>query len=177
MRPSSALRATWSNAVLRCRNRNKNANVGFAGVLHLHAALGAPWMLKDVFLPSVGPSMAAAHDTSTRMHRAIERGGLAGMLLVAVLVAVSDRRILGQPGRWNWANTPWIKVGLAVAVIAMSFGLLVSMRTPTAAGRPGAAGPICLRPAVVAACRALRLPNSHTLARYKSVLRQHLWTF
>ena len=47
--------------------------------------------------------------------------------LVAVLVAVSNRRVLGQLGRWNRANTPWIKVGLAVAVISMSFGLLVSM--------------------------------------------------
>ena len=47
--------------------------------------------------------------------------------LVAVLVAVSNRRVLGQLGRWNRANAPWIKVGLAVAVIAMSFGLLVSM--------------------------------------------------
>ena len=139
------------------------------------ALLMALWMLKDVFLPGVGPSMTAAHGTSTRMHGAIERGGLAGMLiagvlvgictvpcsgaiyldivavlhasgggvtglallalyniayiapLVAVLVAVSNRRVLGQLGRWNRANTPWIKVGLAVAVIAMSFGLLVSM--------------------------------------------------
>ena len=47
--------------------------------------------------------------------------------LVTVLLAVSNRRVLGQLGRWNLANSPWVKVGLAVAVIAMSFGLLISM--------------------------------------------------
>ena len=139
------------------------------------ALLMALWMLKDVFLPGVGPSMTAPHGTSARMHKAIERGGLAGMLIAGVLVgictvpcsgaiyldivavlhasgggatglallalyniafivpllilllAVSDRRVLGQLGRWNRSNSPWIKVGLALAVIVMSFGLMVSM--------------------------------------------------
>jgi cytochrome c biogenesis protein CcdA len=139
------------------------------------ALLMALWMLKDVFLPGVGPAMTAPHGTSARMHKAIERGGLGGMLvagvlvgictvpcsgaiyldivavlhasggggtglallalynlayiapLVAVLAAVSNRRVLGQLGRWSHGNSPWIKVGLAVAVIAMSFGLLVSL--------------------------------------------------
>lgn len=139
------------------------------------ALLMAIWMLKDVFLPGVGPSMAAPHGTSTRMHRAIERGGLAGMLLagvlvgictvpcsgaiyldivavlnasggggtglallalynlayiaplVAVLVTVSNRRVLGRLGRWSRVSSRWVKAGLAVAVIAMSFGLLVSL--------------------------------------------------
>jgi hypothetical protein len=40
---------------------------------------------------------------------------------------VSNKRVLGQLGRWNRANSPWIKAGLALAVIAMSFGLMVSM--------------------------------------------------
>ena len=47
--------------------------------------------------------------------------------LVALLLAVSDRRLLGQLGRWNRSNSPWIKAGLALAVLAMSFGLLVTM--------------------------------------------------
>ncbi len=139
-------------------------------------ALGmALWMLKDVFLPGIGPSMMAPGGTHGRMQRAMERGGLAGMLIAGVLVGictvpcsgaiyldivavlhasgggltgiallalyniafiipllillltVSDRRVLGRLGRWNRANSPWIKVGLALAVILMSFGLMVSM--------------------------------------------------
>jgi len=35
--------------------------------------------------------------------------------------------VLGTLGRWNRTNSPWIKAGLALAVIAMSFGLMVSM--------------------------------------------------
>jgi cytochrome c-type biogenesis protein len=143
-----------------------------AAVLAMGMAL---WMLKDVFLPGVGPSMMAPHGTSGRMHKAIERGGLAGMLIAGVLVgictvpcsgaiylaivavlhasgggitglallalynlayiaplvlllaAVSNRRVLGQMGRWNRANSPWVKAGLAIAVVAMSFGLLFTM--------------------------------------------------
>ncbi|MBI2764102.1 MAG: hypothetical protein HYX54_10245 [Chloroflexi bacterium] len=139
------------------------------------ALLMALWMLKDVFLPGVGPSMIAPVGTHARMQKAMERGGLAGMLiagvlvgictvpcsgamylqitailhasgggltglallalyniafivpLLALLLAVSNRRVLGQLGRWNRANSPWIKVGLALAVIAMSFGLLISL--------------------------------------------------
>jgi cytochrome c biogenesis protein CcdA len=139
------------------------------------ALLMALWMLKDVFLPRMGPALAAPHGTSVRMHRAIERGGLAGMLVAGVLVgictvpcsgaiyldivavlhasgsggtglallalynlayiaplvgllaAVGNRRVLGQIGRWNRGSSPWVKVGLALAVIAMSFGLLISL--------------------------------------------------
>ncbi len=47
--------------------------------------------------------------------------------LVLLLAAVSNRRILGQLGRWNRANSPWVKTGLAVTVIAMSFGLLFTL--------------------------------------------------
>ncbi len=139
------------------------------------ALLMALWMLKDVFLPGVGPSMMAPVGTHSRMQRAMERGGLGGMLVAGVLVgvctvpcsgamylqitavlhasgggptgiallalynlafiapllilllAVSERRVLGQLGRWNRSNSPWVKAGLALAVIAMSFGLMVSM--------------------------------------------------
>jgi len=133
------------------------------------------WMLKDVLVPGWGPSMMAPAGTHGRMQRAMERGGLGGMLIAGVLVgictvpcsgaiylditavlhasgggatgiallalynlafiaplvilllAVSNRRVLGQVGRWNRANSPWIKAGLALAVLAMSFGLLVTM--------------------------------------------------
>jgi hypothetical protein len=47
--------------------------------------------------------------------------------LVLLLLMVSDKRVLGRMGRWNRANSPWVKAGLALAVIAMSFGLMVSM--------------------------------------------------
>lgn len=139
------------------------------------ALVMALWMIKDVLLPGWGPAMAAPHATHGWMHRAMERGGLAGMLiagvlvgictvpcsgaiyldivavlhasgggatglallalynvafivpLVALLAVISNRRILGQLGRWNQANSPWVKVGLALAVIVMSLGLLVSL--------------------------------------------------
>lgn len=139
------------------------------------ALVMAAWMLKDVFLPGWGPSMAAPHATHGWMHKAMERGGLAGMLiagvlvgictvpcsgaiyldivavlhasgggvtglallalynvayiapLVALLLAVSDKRVLGQLGRWNRANSPWVKAGLAVAVVVMSLGLLLTL--------------------------------------------------
>src|SRR5512140_801780 len=143
-----------------------------ASILALVMAL---WMLKDVFLPGIGPSMMAPSGTHGRMQKAMQRGGLAGMLTAGVLVgictvpcsgaiyleivavlhasgggltglallalyniafivpllllllAVSNRRVLGKLARWNRANSPWIKAGIAVAVIAMSFGLMVSM--------------------------------------------------
>ena len=156
--------------------------LGWMGRDHLVArvasviALGmALWMLKDVFLPGVGPSMMAPSGTHGKMQKAMERGGLGGMLLagvlvgictvpcsgamylqitavlhasgggptglallalyniafivplVAMLLAVSNKRVLGQIGRWNRANSPWIKAGIALAIIAMSFGLMVSM--------------------------------------------------
>ena len=139
------------------------------------ALVMALWMLKDVFLPGVGPSMMAPAGTHGRMQKAMEKGGLAGMLLAGVLVGictvpcsgaiyldivavlqasgggltglallalynlafivplvllllvVSDKRVLGRMGRWNRANSPWVKAGLALAVIAMSLGLLVTM--------------------------------------------------
>lgn len=139
------------------------------------ALLMALWMLKDVLLPGVGPSMIAPAGTHGRMQRAMERGGLGGMLVAGVLVgictvpcsgamylnivavlhasgggltgiallalynlafivpllvlllAVSDRRVLGRLGRWNRTNSRWVKSGLALAVILMSFGLLATL--------------------------------------------------
>lgn len=139
-------------------------------------ALGmAVWMLKDVFLPGWGPSMAAPSGTHGLMNKAMQRGGLAGMLLAGVLVGictvpcsgamyfsvtavlhasgggvvglallalynvafilplllfllfVSNRRVLGTIGRWNKRNGAVVKTVLAFGVIAMSFGLLLSM--------------------------------------------------
>ena len=143
-----------------------------AAVLALVMAL---WMVKDILLPGWGPALAAPHATHGWMHRAMERGGLGGMMLAGVLVgictvpcsgaiyldivavlhasgggttglallalynlayivplvvllaAVSNRRVLGSLGRWNQAKTPWVKAGLALAVIAMSLGLLITL--------------------------------------------------
>ncbi len=52
------------------------------------ALLMAVWMLKDVFLPGVGPTMAAPSGTHGWMNKAMQRGGLAGMLLAGVLVGI-----------------------------------------------------------------------------------------
>ena len=141
------------------------------------ALLMAGWMLKDVFLPGVGPTMAAPSGTHGWMNKAMQRGGLAGMLLAGVLVgictvpcsgaiyldviavlhasgggpvglallvlyniafilplllfllAVSNRRVLGTLGRWNRQNASVVKTLLALGVIAMSFGLLISLGT------------------------------------------------
>ena len=143
-----------------------------AAVLALVMAL---WMVKDILLPGWGPALAAPHASHGWMHRAMERGGLGGMLLagvlvgictvpcsgaiyldivavlhasgggitglgllalynlayilplVALLAAVSNRRVLGRLGRWNQANSPWVKAGLALAVIVMSLGLLITL--------------------------------------------------
>lgn len=139
------------------------------------ALLMAVWMLKDVFLPGWGPTMAAPSGTHGLMNRAMQRGGLAGMLLAGVLVGictvpcsgaiyldiiavlhasgggpvglallalyniafivplllfllfVSNRRVLGTLGRWNRRNGAVVKTVLALGVVAMSFGLLLSL--------------------------------------------------
>ena len=139
------------------------------------ALVMALWMIKDILFPGFGPAMAAPHGAHGWMNRAMERGGLAGMLIAGVLVGictvpcsgaiyldivavlhssgggvtgfallalynvafivplllllgvVTNRRVLGHLGRWNRANSPWVKAGLAVAVIAMSLGLLWSL--------------------------------------------------
>ena len=139
------------------------------------ALVMAVWMLKDVFLPGWGPSMAAPSGTHGAMNKVMQRGGLAGMLLAGVLVgictvpcsgaiylsiitvlhasgggpvglallalynvafivplllflfAVSNRRVLGTLGRWNKRNGAVVKSILALGVVAMSFGLLLSM--------------------------------------------------
>jgi len=146
-----------------------------ARVAAVVALLMAVWMLKDVFLPGWGPSMAAPSGTHGAMNKVMQRGGLAGMLLAGVLVgictvpcsgaiylsiitvlhasgggpvglallalynvafivplllflfAVSNRRVLGTLGRWNKRNGAVVKSVLALGVVAMSFGLLLSM--------------------------------------------------
>jgi cytochrome c biogenesis protein CcdA len=47
--------------------------------------------------------------------------------LLLFLVFVSNRRVLGTIGRWNKKNGAVVKSVLALGVIAMSFGLLLSM--------------------------------------------------
>lgn len=47
--------------------------------------------------------------------------------LVALLAMVSNRRVLGKLGRWNQANSVWVKGALALIVIAMSLGLLITL--------------------------------------------------
>jgi len=139
------------------------------------ALLMALWMLKDVFLPGLGPAMVAPAGTHGRLERAVERGGLGGMLLAGVLVGIctvpcsgaiyldivavlsasgggatglallslytiayiaplaalliglSDRRVLGRLGRWNGTHGRWVKLGLAVIVIGMSLTLLYTL--------------------------------------------------
>jgi len=146
-----------------------------ARVAAVVALLMAVWMLKDVFLPGWGPSMAAPSGTHGAMNKVMQRGGLAGMLLAGVLVgictvpcsgavylsiitvlhasgggpvglallalynvafivpllifllAISNRRVLGTLGRWNKRNGAVVKGVLALGVVAMSFGLLLSM--------------------------------------------------
>ena len=146
-----------------------------ARVAAVMALVMAVWMLKDVFLPGVGPTMAAPSGTHGWMNRAMQRGGLAGMLIAGVLVGVctvpcsgavylstiavlhasggglvglallvlyniafilpllatllfvSNRRVLGTLGRWNRQNGAVVKTVLALGVVLMSFGLLVSL--------------------------------------------------
>ena len=46
---------------------------------------------------------------------------------VALLAAVSNRRVLGTMGRWNRANSPWVKAAIAFAVVAMSLALMITL--------------------------------------------------
>ncbi len=47
--------------------------------------------------------------------------------LLGFMLAVSNRRVLGTLGRWNRQNGAVVKTILALGVVAMSFGLLVSL--------------------------------------------------
>ena len=53
--------------------------------------------------------------------------GLLGVSLLLFLLLVSNRRVLGTLGRCNRQNGAAVKAVLAIAVIAMSFGLLYSL--------------------------------------------------
>ena len=156
--------------------------LGWLGQDHLATRIAAVlallmglWMMKDVLLPGVGPTLAAPRASHGWMHAAMERGGMGGMLLAGVLVGlctvpcsgaiylgivavlsasgggptglallalynlafivpllallavVSNRRVLGSLGRWNQANSPWVKTALALIVIVMSLGLLITL--------------------------------------------------
>ncbi len=146
-----------------------------ARVAAVFALFMAVWMLKDVFLPGWGPTMAAPTGTHGWMNKAMQRGGLVGMLMAGILVGictvpcsgamyfsvtavlhasgggivglallalynvafilplmlfllfVSNRRVLGTIGRWNKKNGTVVKATLALGVMAMSFGLLLSL--------------------------------------------------
>jgi hypothetical protein len=52
------------------------------------ALVMALWMIKDILLPGRGPTMAAPHATHGWMQRAMQRGGLAGMLIAGALVGI-----------------------------------------------------------------------------------------
>jgi cytochrome c-type biogenesis protein len=139
------------------------------------ALLMGLWMMKDLLFPRVGPALAAPAASHGWMHAAMERGGMAGMLVAGVLVGictvpcsgaiylgivavlnasgggatglallalynlafimplvallgmVSNRRLLGRLGRWNQANSAWVKAALALTVIVMSLGLLITL--------------------------------------------------
>ena len=156
--------------------------LGWLGQDHLATRIAAVlallmglWMMKDVLLPGLGPTLAAPRASHGWMHAAMERGGMGGMLLAGVLVGlctvpcsgaiylgivavlsasgggptglallalynlafivplltllaiVSNRRVLGTLGRWNKANSPWVKTALALIVIVMSLGLLITL--------------------------------------------------
>lgn len=156
--------------------------LGWLGQDHLATRIAAVlallmglWMMKDVLLPGVGPTLAAPRASHGWMHAAMERGGMGGMLLAGVLVGlctvpcsgaiylgivavlgasgggptglallalynlafivpllallavVSNRRVLGSLGRWNQANSPRVKTALALTVIVMSLGLLITL--------------------------------------------------
>jgi cytochrome c-type biogenesis protein len=47
--------------------------------------------------------------------------------LLAMLVLVTDRRVLGRLSRWNRANSPWTRLAIAAVVIAMGLGLLLTL--------------------------------------------------
>lgn len=47
--------------------------------------------------------------------------------LVVLLGLVSNRRFLGRLARWNGANSARVKAALAITVITMSLGLLISL--------------------------------------------------
>jgi cytochrome c biogenesis protein CcdA len=47
--------------------------------------------------------------------------------LLMLLLTVSDRRVLGRLGRWNHQHGTFVKGVLAIAVLAMTFGLLLTM--------------------------------------------------
>jgi cytochrome c-type biogenesis protein len=47
--------------------------------------------------------------------------------LVVLLALITNRRVLGRMGRWNQANSPRVKLAIALAVIVMGLGLLATL--------------------------------------------------
>lgn len=65
-------------------------------------------------------------DATERCSRRIRQGAF-DPPLVGLPLVVSDRRTLGRLGRWNQAHSGWVKVALALIVVAMSVGLLYTL--------------------------------------------------
>ncbi len=108
------------------------------------ALIMALWMLKDVLLPGVGPSMMAPAGTHGRMQRAMERGGLAGMLIAGVLVGICTVPCSGAmylEHRLGPARLRWRPTGIALLALYNIAFIVPAPRAPARGQRPPRPGP------------------------------------